>query len=216
MALPIQSPGKGGSFIPIAIDLAAASWGQYMLKNLVRFKQGRQGEAPSWDGHGGNINAREVGSPITDVGYWAGWYVLCPVHLYGETKRGGKLLSYADAVVSVNREHRIVSTPLVGAEGTVKEYISAGDWNVEMVIGVQPEEGGAIVDKYPSDELEELMELLGGGKALDVSSKFLEIFGISRMVVKSYRVVQSTDQNYQGVSISGVSDEEYEIYSDEY
>ena len=36
------------------------------------------------------------------------------------------------------------------------------------------------------------------------------------MVVKSYRVVQSTDQNYQGVSISGVSDEEYEIYSDEY
>lgn len=76
--------------------------------------------------------------------------------------------------------------------------------------------GGAIVDEYPSDELEELMELLGGGKALDVSSKFLEIFGISRMVVKSYRVVQSTDQNYQGVSISGVSDEEYEIYSDEY
>lgn len=216
MALPIQSPGKGGSFIPIAIDLAAASWGQYMLKNLVRFKPGREGDAPSWEGHGGNINAREVGSPITDVGYWAGRYVLCPVHLYGETKRGIKQLSYADAVVSVSREHRIVSTPLVGVEGTVKEYISAGDWNVEMVIGVQPESGGAIVDEYPSGELEELMELLGCGKALDVSSKFLEIFGISRMVVKSYRVVQSTDQNYQGVSISGVSDEEYEIYSNEY
>ena len=31
--------------LPISIDLAAVSWANYMSKRLVRFKEGRKGEA---------------------------------------------------------------------------------------------------------------------------------------------------------------------------
>lgn len=36
------------------------------------------------------------------------------------------------------------------------------------------------------------------------------------MVIKSYSTTQATEANYQAVSISAVSDEDYEIYSNEY
>jgi len=213
MALPIQAPGKAGSFIPIAIDLAAASWGQYLAKNLVRFKQGRRGEAPSWEGRGNNITAGAAGIPITDRSWWEGRFVLCELTL---EKEDGARLRLADAVAAVSRERRIVSTALVGRDGTVKEYINEGDWAVNLVVGLQAIEGGRISDEYPGDELRELKKYLDEKAALRVHSEFLDIFGITRLVVKSYSATQTTEQNYQAVSISAVSDEAVEIYSKEY
>lgn len=213
MALSIQAPGTAGSFIPIAIDLAAASWGQYLAKNLVRFKQGRRGEAPSWEGRGNNITAGAAGIPITDRSWWAGRWALCEVTLERED---GSRLVLADAVAAVSREKRIVSTALTGRDGTVKEYINDGDWAINMVVGIQAVRDGVIADEWPDDELRELCKYLDEPGALKVHSAFLDIFGITRIVVKSRSVSQTTEQNYQAVSISAVSDEEYEIYSNEY
>ena len=213
MSLPIQQPGRWGAGLPIAIDLAAAGWGQYLLKNLVRFKEGRRGEGPGWEGHGGDMTAGRTGVPITDQGYWAGRYALCELTL----ERGdGSRLVLSDAVASVSRERRIVSTAMVGRDGTVKEYINEGDWAVSIVVGVQSMEGGQITDEYPTEELRELRRFLDEKGALRVHSAFLDVFGITRLVVKGYSAVQTTEQNYQGVSISAVSDEDVEIYSREY
>lgn len=213
MSLPIQQPGKWGASLPIAIDLAAASWGQYLLKNLVRFKQGRTGQSPSWEGHGGDMTAGRAGVPITDKSYWAGRYVLCELTLERED---GSRLVLADAVAAVSRERRIVSTALVGCDGTVKEYINEGDWSVNIVVGVQATDGDQIVDEYPTDGLKELRKYLDEKKSLRVHSAFLDVFGITRLVVKNYSATQTTEQNYQAVSISAVSDEDMEIYSREY
>lgn len=213
MALQFQAPGNRGSFIPVAIDLAAASWGQYLAKNLVRFKQGRQGEAPSWEGRGNDITTHEAGVPITDKGWWAGQWVLCELTLERED---GSRLTLADAVAAVSREKRIVSTALTGRDGTVKEYINDGDWAVNIVVGVQGVRDGVIADEWPGDEVRELCKYLDEPGALRVHSAFLDIFGITRIVIKSRSVTQTTEQNYQAVSISAVSDEEYEIYSNEY
>lgn len=213
MSLPIQQPGKWGAHLPIAIDLAAASWGQYLLKNLVRFKQGRTGQAPNWEGHGGNMTAGRAGVPITDKSYWVGRYVLCELTLERED---GSRLVLADAVAAVSRERRIVSTALVGRDGTVKEYINEGDWAVNIVVGVQAMDGGQIVDEYPTEGLKELRKYLDEKRSLRVHSAFLDVFGITRLVVKNYSATQTTEQNYQAVSISAVSDEEVEIYSREY
>ena len=216
MALPQQAPGKAGSFIPIAIDLAAASWGQYLAKNLVRFKQGRQGEAPNWEGRGEAISESGAGVPLTDRSWWEGRFVLCPVHLRAQTESGTVEVELVDAVAAVSRERRIVSTALAGRDGTVKEYINEGDWSVSLVVGVQATEGGRITDEYPTEALRELRKILEVKDRIEVASEFLKIFDITHIVVKSYSATQTTEQNYQAVSISAVSDEAVEIYSNEY
>lgn len=193
--------------LPISIELGAVSWGQHEAKRLVRW--GKIGGGPDRDG----IAVREAGVPITDPGVWEGRWVLCPLRIERE---GGDGVTLADAVVSASREHRIVSTALVGRDGTVKEYINAGDWVVSIVVGLQAERGGVMADEWPGDELRVLRRLLECGEGLRVHSEFLDALGIGRIVVRSYGVRQMTEWNYQVVEVSAVSDEDYEIFSDDY
>ena len=202
--------------LPVSIDLAAISWANYMSTRLVRFGEGRQGEAPSWEGRGEAIKAQDRGVPITDRAWWEGRYVLCPVRLRAQTESGVLEAELPDAVAAVSRENRIVSTGLVGRDGTVKEYINTGDWVVNLVVGVQVVRDGAITDEYPGDELRELRQLLDVKSSIEVHSEFLAIFDITKIVIKNYAATQMTEANYQAVSISAVSDEDCEIYSNEY
>lgn len=98
----------------------------------------------------------------------------------------------------------------------MKEYINEGDWAVNIVVGVQAVSGGVITDDYPDEELRRLREFLDEKKPLEVHSTFLDIFDITKIVIKSYSATQMTEANYQAVSISAVSDEDYEIYSNDY
>lgn len=193
--------------LPISIELGAVSWANYMSKRLVRFKE--LGGSPDRDG----VTMREVGRPITDPALWEGRWVLCPLRLELETGEG---LTFADAVAAASREHRIVSTALVGSDGTVKEYINAGDWSVSLVLGLQAESGGVIRDEWPGDELRALRKLLEAKETLRVHSEFLDALNIGRLVIKSYAVRQMTEANYQAVEVSAVSDEDYEIFSNDY
>lgn len=199
--------------LPVSISFVAAGAAQYALKSLVRFKPGRTGEAPSWEGRGADITTHEAYTPITDRAYWEGRYALCTLTF---RKEDGAELEITDAVAAVSRERRIVSTALAGRDGTVKEYISEGDWAVNVIIGVQAVRGGVITDDYPDEELRKLREFLDEKKPLEVYSNFLDIFDITKVVIKSYSASQATEANYQAVSISAVSDEDYEIYSNEY
>lgn len=203
----IPQPSIGGKKLPVSLDFAAMSWAQHMAKRLVRFKE--LGGSPDREG----ITGREVGQPITDPEAWEGRWVLCPLRLEREDGEG---LTFADAVASASREQRIVSTALTGRDGTVKEYINAGDWAVRIVIGLQHTEGGAIADEWPGTELRELRKLLESKEALRVHSEFLDALNIGRLVVRSCAVRQMTEGNYQVVEISAVSDEDYEIFSKEY
>lgn len=212
----IPQPSLGGKKLPISIDLAAISWGQHLAKRLVRFGEGRKGEAPSWEGRGEAITAGTAGIPITDREYWEGRWVLCPVRLRAQTESGTLEVELPDAVAAVSRERRIVSTALTGRDGTVKEYINEGDWAVNLVVGVQAVENGEILDDYPSEALRELRRLLDVKGAIEVQSEFLGIFDITKIVIKSYGATQMTESNYQALTISAVSDEDYEIYSNEY
>lgn len=196
MSFSIPKIDLNGTQLPISIDLAAVSWANHFTKKLVRFK--------------------DRGVPITDRAWWEGRYVLCPVKLRAQTESGTLEVELADAVAAVSRENRIVSTALVGRDGTVKEYINSGDWAVNLVVGVQAVRDGVIADEYPGDELRTLRQLLDTKTAIEVHSEFLAIFDITKIVIKSYAATQMTEANYQAVSISAVSDEDYEIYSNEY
>ncbi|MBD5217635.1 MAG: hypothetical protein HDS73_03980 [Bacteroidales bacterium] len=203
----IPQPSLGGKKLPVSIDLAAMSWGQHIVKKLIRFKE--LGRSPSRDG----ITVHEIGQPITDPEYWEGRWVLCKLRLERENGEG---LTFADAVAAASREHRIVSTALTGRDGTVKEYINAGDWAVNIVLGLQVVENGEIADNWPANEVREVRKLLETKEALRVHSEFLDALNIGRLVIRSYSLSQMTEANYQVVEISAVSDEDYEIFSTDY
>lgn len=196
------------SFMFVAAGLATQAKGL-----LYRLKPSRTGKAPDWDGRGGAITTRNIATPITDKSYWAGRYALCELTL---RKQNGQSLVINDAVCAVSRSKNVVTTQMVGMDGTVKEYISNGDYQVNIVVGVAAVRDGVIVDEYPSEGLEQLRDFFDEKAAIDVHSAFLKIFDIDSIVIKSFSVSQDTASNYQSVSISAVSDDEYNVYSTEY
>lgn len=198
---------------PISFKFVAAGVGIQAKGALYRFSPSRTGQSPSWDGRGREITTRDLSSPITDKSFWEGRYSLCELTL--ENSRRERLVMN-DAIVAISRAKNIVTTQMVGMNGTIKEYINDGDYSLNIVVGVAAVRDGVIVDEYPADGLRELRRFLDENEALSVHSEFLDVFDINSIVVKSFSVSQETSSNYQSVSISAVSDEEYNIYSTEY
>lgn len=198
---------------PISFKFVAAGAATQAKGLLYRFKPAREGEAPDWNGRGGIITPHEVSSSITDKIYWEGRYALCELTL---RKQDGQTLVVNDAVCAVSRAKNIVTTQMVGMDGTVKEYINEGDCQINIVVGVAAVRNGVIVDEYPEDGLRELRAFFDEKAAIDVHSVFLEIFDIGSIVIKSFSVSQDTASNYQSVSISALSDGDYNVYSTEY
>lgn len=139
--------------------------------------------------------------------------MLCELTL---RKQDGRTLVINDAVCAISRAKNIVTTQMVGMDGTVKEYINEGDYQINIVVGVAAVHNGVIVDEYPEEGLRELRAFFDEKAAINVHSVFLEIFDIGSIVVKSFSVSQDTASNYQSVSISAMSDGDYNVYSMEY
>lgn len=198
---------------PISFMFVAAGLATQAKGYLYRLKPSRTGKSPDWDGRDGAITTRDITTPVTDKSYWAGRYALCELTL---RKQDGQSLVVNDAVCAVSRSKNIVTTQMVGMDGTVKEYISEGDYQINIVVGVAAVRDGVIVDEYPAEGLEQLRDFFDEKAAIDVHSVFLEIFDIGSIVIKSFSVSQDTASNYQSVSISAVSDDEYNVYSTEY
>jgi hypothetical protein len=202
--------------IPITynfVALEAAALAQQAKGFLMRIKPARTGKAPDWDNRGAEMVSEDVPSPYTDIQAWQDRYVLCELAF---RKEDGDTLVMNDAVVAISRKRNIVSTQLVGMNGTVKEYISDGDYQLNIMVGVQALDNGVIVDKYPAEGIQQLREYFDEQAAIQVQSKFLELFDIDKIVVTEFAVVQATESNYQPISITAVSDTDYNVYSTEY
>ena len=61
-----------------------------------------------------------------------------------------------------------------------------------------------------------LREILEVDSALEVSSVFLDLFGVNRMVVTGFSAKQMTYANRQVVEVSAISDDDYVIQSTDY
>ena len=181
---------------------------------LYRFQPSRTGQSPDWTRQDGQFPEEYPAVPITDRSFWEGRYALCTLTLERED---GERLEMNDAVVTLQRERNIVSTPMVGMDGTVKEYINEGDYDIKIAVGIQAVRDGRIVDEYPSDGIRELRKFLDEKASLNVFySEFLGIFDITKMVIKKVSLTQNTASNYQTLTIEAWSDEDYNVYSTEY
>ena len=171
-------------------------------------------EVPSWAGHGGTPATSGLTVPVTDRSYWEGRYVLTEITL---RKEDGETLTINDATVNISREKHIVRTTLVGLDGTIKEYIANGDYDIGITVGITAvDDNGQIVDEYPRKGIRTVREFLEENKAIEVTSIFFEIFGIDRMVITRFSLNQETHSNRQVIDIKALSDEDYIIKSSEY
>ena len=84
------------------------------------------------------------------------------------------------------------------------------------MLGLQHTDGGVIADEWPGTEVREVRKLLETKEALRVHSEFLDALNIGRLAVRGYTLRQMTEANYQVCEISAVSDEDYEIFSNDY
>ncbi len=200
---------------PISFEFVAAGVARRARVALARLVPSRVNkEAPSWEGHGGAPEGTEVATPITDRTFWESRYVLTELTL---CKEDGETLVVNDAVVTVTQEKHIVRTTLVGLNGTIKEYICNGDYDISISVGiVAVDSAGQIVDEYPEEGIRKVREFLDENKAVEVTSVFLSIFGIGRMVVTRFSLKQETASNRQTIEVRALSDEDYVIKSSEY
>lgn len=129
-------------------------------------------------------------------------------------KYDGKEFIFNECIITLNMEKNIVTTALQGRNGTIKEYISDGDYNISVDAGISTYTLDYKEDfdiAYPIDAVAELKKFLSIPEALEVQSDFLEIFGIKSAVVKSFGLQQETHSNRQSINIQMLSDEPYEI-----
>ena len=91
-----------------------------------------------------------------------------------------------DVILSVSKDKNIVKTPVQGRPGTVKEYISDGDYRVAA--------RGVLVTPYrettPKEEALTLEAFCSLGQTLEVASNYLEIFDVFTVVVDDFGVSQ--------------------------
>lgn len=181
---------------------------------LYRVYPSRTNDRPSWEGKDGDITTVSLKKPITDRSYWEGRYALTVVTLQMPT---GESLEIDDIVINLSRQKQIIKTALTGLDGTIKEYICQGDYDISMTLGiVATDVNGAIIDEYPEEGVREVKKFLDLNEQLKVQSPFLDLFDISRIVITGYSLKQSTESNRQVIEIKALSDEDFEIRSTEY
>lgn len=146
--------------------------------------------------------------------YWLGRSVLTDL-VVNVPDEG--ILVLQEATVNASLQKQIVKTALVGKKGTIKEYISDGDYQLNIAVGlVSVNSQGEVIDQYPERALSQLRRILEIGESLEVSSPFLDALGVNRMVVTGFTVKQMTFANRQLVEITALSDTEYVIENNEY
>lgn len=90
-------------------------------------------------------------------------------------------------VYTVSQPKNIITTQIQGSEfgGSVKEYISRGDYQITIQGGIFGQNG-----VYPKDGVQSLIEYLEAPVPLNIDSRFLTLFSIQKIVVEDYQFFQ--------------------------
>lgn len=143
----------------------------------------------------------------TDV--WSN--LIFPAGVY-ETLEGDEIefdeIAIDSVLLNISQSKNVVTTPIQGRNGSVKEYISDGDF-VISIAGVLTGDGA---DVYPEVDVINLIEILKAPVSLKVESEFLNFFDIDEIVITNYFFNQKYgSRNTQPFQISALSDEPLEL-----
>lgn len=113
-----------------------------------------------------------------------------------------------EPLITFTHKKKIVETVIVGTErrGTVKEFISAGDYNIKIEgICIEPNKKA-----YPQDQVESIIKLIEKNEALDFTNDLAAYFGVNRIVIKDAGFGNMKGKPYsQSYYLTCVSDEDF-------
>jgi hypothetical protein len=114
------------------------------------------------------------------------------------------------ALLTITQEKNIVRTAIQGRNGTIKEYVSDGDFSVNIkgvIVGVDS-------NKPPVTELKKLDSFCTSPLTLDVVCNVLDYFKIYTVVIMGYTYEQREGmRNVYDFNLNCVSDIPFEIKS---
>jgi len=110
------------------------------------------------------------------------------------------------ALIEISNDRNIVKTKIAGANGSIKEYMSDGDFNINIK--------GSLVSKYsnmpPIDELNTLNIIIKHPEELTVRSNFIDYFDIQKLVIEKPIIKQREGmRNVVDFELQCVSDYKY-------
>lgn len=128
----------------------------------------------------------------------------------------GKQIIIKECIITINQDRNIITTPIEGMDGTIKEYISDNDYDITLDIGVSNYDlynttSDIKYKEYPLDRVQELLEFLKLKESIEISSEFLALFDVHNIIVKRYTLTQETHTNRQFVNVQCLSEVAYEI-----
>lgn len=148
-----------------------------------------------------------LGTPIYDtIEFPAG------VDENGQSYNGVRLDT---ALITINQSKNILTTPIQGRDGTIKEYISDGDFVITisgLIVGQSLSSGQSftmqkIGNKYPSEDVKALFNICKVKSTVQINSQFLNRFNINDVVITNYSFDQVAGKyNTQIFEINLLSD----------
>jgi hypothetical protein len=121
---------------------------------------------------------------------------------------GARNLILETVLITVIQSKNIIKTAIQGRNGTVKEYISDGDFQINII--------GSIVSPfalvYPKDEVDLLIRYCKVNREIGVICEFLGQFGIEYVVIENYTVSEKLgSRNEVPFELTCYSDEPIEF-----
>lgn len=119
------------------------------------------------------------------------------------------------ALFVVTQTKNVVTTPIQGRDGTVKEYISLGDYKVTIKGIISGYQG-----TYPQYEtqgkynspVQDLLTICQSNKAINVESWYLTMFGIHKLVITDFTIGQNEGEfALQPFEITALSDTPFQL-----
>lgn len=136
------------------------------------------------------------------------------INILGERTEFDPIVIY-QAILTVTRTKNIVNTQPNGKNGTIKQYISAGDYLITLqgrVSGVydnETAEWNYSSRKFPQEGASIIKNICDVNANIEVSSNFLQLFGITKVVITDQNLYQREGiRNEQMFEINMLSDED--------
>lgn len=119
------------------------------------------------------------------------------------TEKEFKPLTIDLAIITITQSKNIVTTAIQGKSGTVKEFISDGDYQISIngLIWVND-------NIYPEVDVQKFINITKVPQAIKVYSNFINMFGIRDIVITDFPLSQQEGmRNQQPFTLNAISDE---------
>jgi hypothetical protein len=148
----------------------------YRLPKENELAQARNPHVPLNDQFGQQLPPDFEGTGLLGLPVFAQVNFLAPA--------GWVQLHLNDPIVEISRAKKIVTTDIQGRDGSVKEFISSGDYAVTIkgILASDPTHGTE-ARRYPTAQVQALKELLDLPQALPVTGRLFKLFGIHNLVI---------------------------------